>query len=142
MARTTTALGLCLATAAAGSAAAELATYTWPKEATFSDKYRVFVKCGGEPEREVSVLMSHALYGGDYRARALKGRTFSFVSVSYASGAESLRVRVVKTFGRACRSVTTSPRSYGISGNLAAGGKEDQQRKDRQTDEMHRRGSL
>ena len=124
MVRTAIALGLCLAAAIGRDATAQLVTYTWPEQATFSDKYRVFVRCGREPEREVSVLMSHARYGGDYRARALKGRTFSFVSVSYGSGAEPLQVRVEKLFGRACRSVVISPRSYGIDGKLAAGGKE------------------
>ena len=124
MQQTTAIFGVCALAALSGNAIAQLMTYTWPEQATFSDKYKVFVKCGLEPEHEVQVLMSHARYGGDYRARALKGRTFSFVSMSYGGKTGPLQVRVVKTFGRASGSVAISPRSYGIDGERAKDGKE------------------
>ncbi len=107
----------------ANCATAQLVTYTWPKQATFSDKYRVFVTHGGEPEREVPVLMSHARYGGDYQANELKGRTFSFASMSYGGAGGPVGVRVVKSFGPAAGSVAICPRSYDMTGTLTRDGR-------------------
>ncbi len=118
------AMTACVYAMFAGNANAQLVTYMWPEQATFSDKYRLFVRYGQEPEREVQLLMSHARYGGDYRANALKGRTFSFASVSFDGKNGPLKVRVEKKFGNACRSVAISPRSYGIACQLASGGNE------------------
>jgi len=111
-----------LASSLMDEANARLVTYTWPEEAMFSDKYRVFVACGEEQQREVQVLMSHARYAGDYQAEELKGRTFSFVPVSYDPDGGPLHVRIVKRFGSPSKAVAVSPRSYGIAGRLARDG--------------------
>ena len=121
---TVTALAVCAMALPMGQAAAQLATYAWPEQATFSDKYEVYVTCGTKPERELQVLMSHALHEGDYRARNLKGRTFSFVTLSYGPKAGPLRMRIVKTFGDGARRVAISPRSYGIVGKATRSGRE------------------
>jgi hypothetical protein len=115
-------LGLWLISAAA--MAGQLTTYSWPEQATFSDRYRVFVTHGGGPERELQVLMSHARYQGDYRAGELAGRTFSFVPLSFAAGEGDLEVRVVKLFGDGAAEVRLCPRSYGLKATVAAEGRQ------------------
>ncbi|MBN2450616.1 MAG: hypothetical protein JXR77_09515 [Lentisphaeria bacterium] len=114
----------CLWLLEAGIAMGQLTTYTWPAQATFSDRYRVFVTCGDAPEREVQVLMSLARHGGDYRARELEGRTFSFVPLSFAGGEDALRVRVVEVFGSGADGVRLSPRRYGLEATLSGDGRE------------------
>lgn len=119
------ALGICRSSLAGEMASRiQLVTYAWPIQAIFSDKYQVFVRCGEEAEREVTVLMSRALYKGDYRAQELEGRTFSFVPLSFNPAGGHLTVRVVKLFGDPAESATIHPRSYGIKSNLASAGKE------------------
>lgn len=95
-------------TAGAGLLAITLASTTvfgqwsadpWPAEAGFSDKYRVFVRCGQETEKEIPVLLSHASWQGDYRGEELKGRTFSWAPLTYDPAGGVLTIRVEKTFG-------------------------------------------
>lgn len=98
--------------------------YRWPPEASVSDLYRAFVRCGNAPEREVQVLLSRALHEGDYRAPELAGRTFSFVPLSFGTGAGPVRIRVVKRFGDPAAAVSVSPRRYAIIPTLSADGRE------------------
>ena len=72
---------------------------------------------GTGPERKLDVVMSKANFEGDYAAKELEGRTFSFASLDYESGNGPLRFRVVKKFGRASKVVEIAPRSYRIATN-------------------------
>lgn len=110
---------------------AQVVTYPWPVEAGVSDRYRVFLRCGEAPEREATVLMSKALHEGDYRAKELQGRTFSFVPVSWGPAGGPLFVRVVKLFGKGATEVTLHPRHFGLTGAMASGGSEYSFRVDR-----------
>jgi len=80
-----------------------------PAEAGESDKYRVFIRAGTAPEREIQVLLSRANGEGDYRASELEGRTFSYAAVSYGPACGPLQIRVVKTFGEIAQDVTIHP---------------------------------
>jgi hypothetical protein len=94
---------------------AQLTAYTWPSapgQATLSDKYDVFVQRGNNPEQKLEVLMSHAIYAGDFRAAELQGRTFSFANVSYNPAGGDLTFRIVKRFGGNASAVLLAPRSY------------------------------
>lgn len=105
-------------------ARAGVTTWTWPPASGLSETYRVFVRPGTGEEREVQVLMSRARFEGDYRAKELEGRTFSFVPLGIAADAMPLQVRVVKTFGAAAESVCVKPGRWQIAATLGAGGKE------------------
>ncbi|RXK56394.1 hypothetical protein ESB00_11145 [Oleiharenicola lentus] len=106
-------------------ASAQLISYDWPDatgQAKLSDRYDVYVRLGNGPEQKVEVLMSEAIYAGDFRATELQGRTFSFVNVSYNPAAGSvLTFRVVKKFGTDATSITLSPRSYGYTPTSTSG---------------------
>lgn len=106
----------------------QLTTYDWPTgdgQALLSDKYKVFVKHGTDPEVELEVLMSHARYKGDYRANYLQGRTFSFAQVAYdETTGQGLTFRVVKNFGATATSVAIAPKSYGIAQTVSSNGLE------------------
>lgn len=106
------------------SVTAQITTYPWPSDAGISDTYRVFIRLGGAPEQEVQVLISHASSKGDYRAKELEGRTFSFVPLSYGPSAGALMIRAVKLFGDGASSVSVHPRSYGITTTSASDGRE------------------
>jgi len=111
-----------------GSVFAQMVNYNWPTEdgeALLSDKYKVFVQYGSNPEVELQTLMSNAIYKGDYRADYLKGRTFSFAQISYdeAEGQE-LTFRVVKAFGNGTQTLAIAPKSYGIEPTVNAEGNE------------------
>lgn len=106
----------------AAAAQAQVVTYDWPEQAVSSERYRVFVKAGNSPEREVNVVLTRASPQGDYRAAELEGRTFSFASMSFAPTAGPLTVRAVKNFGAGAGSVTIHPRSLGIHGERSADG--------------------
>jgi hypothetical protein len=102
-------------------------TYTYPTnagQAVLSDKYKVFVTVGNNPEVELQVLMSHAIGEGDWMSSEIIGRTFSFVNVSYKNTGEKLSFRVVKNFGNKVTTATLSPKSYGITPTLSGSGKE------------------
>jgi hypothetical protein len=101
---------------------AQLTTYDWPLQAGLSDRYRVFVRIGQAPEQEIRVLMSRASPAGDYRARELEGRTFSFATMSFSPGAGPLTVRAVKIFGSGADQASIHPRSFAIPCDLASGG--------------------
>ena len=107
---------------------AQLTTYDWPTEsgqADTSDKYSVFVKLGESgTEQKVEVLMSNAIYEGDWRADELQGRTFSFVNLAYNPANDTLFIRVVKEFGVAATTATIAPKSYDLFYNLDPSGKE------------------
>jgi hypothetical protein len=105
-------------------ASAEVTPWQWPAQAGFSDTYKVFIQSAAGAEREVQVLMSRAQFQGDYRARELDGRTFSFVPLSVADGAAPVQVRVVKTFGGRSESVSVSPRRWQISAELGPDAKQ------------------
>lgn len=101
---------------------AQVVHYDWPTgtgEAVLSDKYRVFVKHGTDPEEEIEVLMSNAdpndiQYDG--QANELMGRTFSYAAVSYNNiGSPGVSFRIVKTFGNSSTNVKISPKSYNIA---------------------------
>jgi len=110
---------------------AQLVHYDWPTgpgEAVKSEQYRVWAKLGGEAEQELTVLRSNAIYeGGEYvdgEAADLRGRTFSFVQVSYdPAGGEALTFRVEKVFGEGDSVVHLAPRSYGLVPDLKQQGK-------------------
>lgn len=108
--------------------AGQLYTYQWPLnegEAVRSDRYRVFVTHGNGEEEEIQVLMSDAIYSGDYREDYLKGRTFSFAPFSYdAENGAGLTFRVEKVYGSGAGSVYIAPRSYGIEPTLSGDGME------------------
>lgn len=116
---------------------AQVATYNWPTDAgqaLLSNKYKVYVKHGDNPEIELQVLMSNAIYKGDYRADYLKDRTFSFAQLTYDDTAgEGLTFRVVKSFGNAASSVAIAPKSYGISNSLSTDGFETTFKVDKST---------
>ncbi|MGM8361886.1 carbohydrate-binding protein [Flavobacterium sp. ARAG 55.4] len=101
---------------------AQVTHYDWPTgtgEALLSNKYRVFVKHGTDPEQEVKVLMSTADPNDlqyDYQATELTGRTFSYASISYNNIASpGVTFRIVKTFGNNSSKVKISPKSYNIT---------------------------
>lgn len=89
--------------------------YDWPTgegEAVLSTKYKVYVKQGENSEEELEVIMSDALYEGDYRETKLKGRTFSFVNLSYFPNLGELTFRVEKLYSESEADITLSPKSY------------------------------
>jgi hypothetical protein len=101
---------------------AQLTHYDWPTgtaEALLSDKYRVFVKHGTDPEQEVEVLMSlpdpnDIQY--DSQGSELAGRSFSFASISYNNIASpGVTFRIVKTYGGSSTKVKIAPKSYNIT---------------------------
>jgi hypothetical protein len=101
---------------------AQLEYYDWPTgsgEALLSDKYKVFVKHGLDPEVELEVLMSVAdpndiQYDG--QTNDLTGRTFSYAAVSYNDITGSgLTFRVVKIFGGNSTNANITPKSYNIT---------------------------
>ncbi len=74
--------------------------------------------------KKVEVLMSDAIYKGDWREEELKGRTFSFVNLDYDPSGGQLQIRVEKTFGNSSDTVILSPNSYNISHTTDTSGKE------------------
>jgi hypothetical protein len=98
--------------------------YKWPKEVTVSDRYKVFVKSGRDPEQEIQVLMSHAKYKGDFMAKELKDRTFSYASLSFSGGKIPLKFRIIHRFSGPVETVSIHPQSYKIIPGLVKGGKE------------------
>jgi hypothetical protein len=101
---------------------AQLEYYDWPTgsgEALLSDKYKVFVKHGLDPEVELEVLMSVAdpndiQYDG--QTNDLTGRTFSYAALSYNDITGSgLTFRVVKIFGGNSTNANITPKSYNIT---------------------------
>ncbi|GEC72615.1 Carbohydrate binding module (family 6) [Flavobacterium flevense] len=101
---------------------AQITHYDWPtgtSEALLSDKYRVFVKHGTDPEQEVEVLMSTADPNDlqyDHQGNELTGRTFSYASISYNNiSSPGVTFRIVKTFGNNSSKVKISPKSYNIT---------------------------
>lgn len=114
------------------SSRATFQTYDWPiaeGQAVRSTHYRVWVGEGKGAEQEIDVIQSDAIYeGGEYvdgYANELKGRTFSFASVSYdpATG-NPLTFRIEKVNGPPAQSVTLAPRSYQLELKQNRPGKE------------------
>ena len=100
----------------------QITHYDWPTgtgEALLSDKYKVFVKLGNNPEQEVEVLMSIADPNDiqyDHQGSELTGRSFSFASISYNNMASSgVTFRIVKNFGNTSSKVKIAPKSYNIT---------------------------
>lgn len=105
----------------------QFVSYVYPVEpgqAVLSDKYKVYVSIGDEPEEELQVLMSHAIWEGDYRAEYLKGRTFSFVHISFNVTGQNLRFRVEKLFGAGASEAVVSPKNFEISPEMMNEGRE------------------
>jgi len=101
---------------------AQVTHYDWPTgtgEALLSDKYRVFIKHGTDPEQEVEVLMSlpdpnDIQY--DAQGAELEGRSFSFASISYNNIASpGVTFRIVKTYGGSSTKAKIAPKSYNIT---------------------------
>jgi hypothetical protein len=102
-------------------------TYEYPVSSVpnlLSDKYKVWVKDRNGHEKELQVLMSNAIFAGDFQANELQGRTFSFVHLSYDKTVSTpLSIRIEKLFGAGATTVTASPRSYNIQPTISNGGK-------------------
>ena len=102
-------------------------TYEYPVNSVpnlLSDKYKVWVKDRNGVEKELQVLMSNAIFAGDFQATELQGRTFSFVHLSYDKTVSTpLSIRIEKLFGTGATTVTASPRSYNIQPTITNGGK-------------------
>ena len=106
---------------------AQVTHYDWPTasgQALLSDKYRVFIKHGTDPEQEIEVLMSlpdpnDIQYDG--QGTELTGRSFSYASVSYNNiSSPGITFRIVKTFGNNSTKTKISPKSYNITPTIAS----------------------
>ncbi len=101
--------------------------YNWPTasgQALLSDKYRVWVSDASGHETELKVLMSNAIYAGDFVSTEQVGRTFSFVNLSYDKAVCSgITFRVEKLYGTGASEVVLSPKSYKLVPTLEANGK-------------------
>jgi hypothetical protein len=81
----------------------------------------VYACTGSRPETALDVVMSEALFEGDYMAKELQGRTFSFASVDYDPTDGPLHLRVVKRFGGIASKVEIQPRRAGIHPEVVKG---------------------
>ncbi len=98
--------------------------HSWPfgeGQAVRSDRYAVFVSAGQGPEQALDVVMSTALYEGDYRAKELAGRTFSFAAVDVDPAAGPLNFRVVKLQGPSATTVEVQPSRLGLRPDVRDG---------------------
>jgi len=117
-------LALALFFGASVAARANPVIHSWPfgeGQAVRSDRYAVFVSTGHGTERPVDVVMSTALHEGDYRAKELAGRTFSFAAVDIDPSAGPLNFRVVKLRGPSATSVEVQPSRLNLRPELLDG---------------------
>lgn len=103
---------------------AETRLHSWPfgrGEAVKSEQYAVYVSVGTGPERRLDLVRSDALHLGDYRAKELIGRTFSFGAIDHDPKDGPLHFRVVKPNGSPATAVAVQPSRLGIRPTLSGG---------------------